>query len=455
MPDVIGRLKFGTDGIRGVAGRELTPAFAMRLGEWAAEWMHAHNQPLRIVVGRDTRRSGAMLGAAFAAGATSRGVDCDSVGMAPTGAMSWLVRNEGYGLGVVISASHNPAPDNGIKFFEADGAKAKDATEAWISERWHEAPTGTREGAELGLLNTGHSLNAYAEWLVNLVPERLDGMKLVVDAAHGAGYHWGVEVLRRLGAEVHVIGDQPDGLNINAEGGATKPDVMMAMAVKLGAVGIAYDGDADRAVFSDEQGRLINGDRTMALWAAHWGSSPVVGTVMSNGGFEAHLKKSGIGLERTPVGDKKVSERIFQTGAKVGGEQSGHIIFAERGPTGDGLITALEFLRVLRREGKRAADLAFPFDNWPQIMWNVHVGQIAGWEQEASVQAAMQQAEAGLGAGRLVVRASGTQPMIRVMAEGPDRPAVEQAVALVGEALVAARGGEVAGKVDLTDALGD
>ncbi len=290
---------------------------------------------------------------------------------------------------------------------------------------------------------------------MNLVPERLDGMKLVVDAAHGAGYHWGVEVLRRLGAEVHVIGDQPDGLNINAEGGATKPEVMMAMAAKLGAVGIAYDGDADRAVFSDEQGRLINGDRTMALWAAHWGSSPVVGTVMSNGGFEAHLKQSGIGMERTPVGDKKVSERIFQTGAKVGGEQSGHIIFAERGPTGDGLITALEFLRVLRREGKRAADLAFPFDNWPQIMWNVHVGQIAGWEQEASVQAAMQQAEAGLGAGRLVVRASGTQPMIRVMAEGPDRPAVERAVALVGEALVAARGGEVAGKVDLTDALGD
>ena len=456
-------LRFGTDGVRGVANRELTPDFALLLGRAAGRYLAEHGLKRRIVMGRDTRRSGPMLGAAFAAGACSVGTDVHSVGIAPTGAVSWLTRRRGDGLGVVISASHNPSPDNGIKLFQTNGAKATAESEAWIMA--HLQDQVNLEGGEaIGKLTTGPAeLDDYRRWLIDMVPERLDGLRIVVDCADGSAYEIAPQVLRDLGADITVVNDAPTGDNINSRGGATKPHVVQQAAREQGAIGISFDGDADRAVFSDEDGNLINGDRTMAAWAAHWaetgGLTPptVIGTVMSNGGFAAYLKERGVALHRASVGDKYVSRLMEETGARVGGEQSGHIIFAGHGPTGDGLVTALEFLRVLRRSGRSARDFSAEFSNFPQILINVQVERREGWDQDAQVQEALKTAEARLQAaeGRLNVRASGTQPMIRVMAEASDREVAEQTADWLAEVLIASRGGAIAGKVDLTDALGD
>jgi phosphoglucosamine mutase len=299
------------------------------------------------------------------------------------------------------------------------------------------------------------------DFLTGIVPEGLMGMKVAVDAAHGAAYRLGPEVLRRLGAEVIAMGDTPDGMNINAEGGATKPQTIQDFTVATGSdIGVAFDGDADRAVFSDEKGRLINGDRTIGIWAAHQqgvgalNPSVVVGTVMSNGGFEAYLASRGIKLIRTPVGDKYVSAAIAESNAQIGGEQSGHIIFPKHQPTGDGLVTMLELLRAIKSEARPASSFYDDYDPWPQLMVNVGVSSTRDWQEHIRIELESSNARVD-GHGRIVVRPSGTQPMIRVMVEADDWTLRDEITDDLVKALERTMGGHVHGRVDLTYALGD
>lgn len=455
---------FGTDGIRGVANQKLTPELAFDLGQAAGRYLLSKKLSPNVVVGRDTRRSGPMLGAALGAGFCSVGVSVTAVGVVPTPTVSYIVRKEDFGMGVVISASHNPAPDNGIKLFGHDGRKLPDEVEIEIESLMESRIDKRPVGEKVGYLKTSRaSVEAYLSYLVSLVPERLSGMKVAVDAAHGAAYELAPDVLTRLGAEVLLIGAEPDGININEEGGATKPATIQAFTQEAGAdVGVAFDGDADRAVFSDEKGALINGDRTLGLWSAHWrkfgGLEPavVIGTVMSNGGFAKYMSDEGIELVRAPVGDKYVSQKIGETGAKIGGEQSGHIIFPECGPTGDGLVTMLQVLRVLKREKRPASAFSADYEPWPQLLVNVSVADKDAWKEPAQVQEALKQGEKELGErGRLVVRASGTQPMVRVMVEADDYALRDSVTDAIVNALIEHSGGKIYSRVDLTHALGD
>lgn len=405
-----------------------------------------------------------MLGAALAGGFCSVGVDVNSVGVAPTPAISYLARTGDYGMGGIVSASHNPAPDNGIKFVGHDGYKTTDEIELEIESLLGEALKTRPSGGGVGLLTQEPSeLSSYVDYLVSLVPERLEGFRVSVDAANGAAFLLAQKVLERLGAEARFIGVEPDGVNINAEGGATKPGAIQAFTVQSGVdFGVAFDGDADRAIFSDGRGRLVNGDCTIGVWSSFWqrqgelSPAVVVGTVMTNGGFEQYLQNQGIRLERTPVGDKYVSDRILETQALIGGEQSGHIIFREFGPTGDGLITMLQMLRVLKLDGRPLAALVDEYKPWPQLLVNMSVDRRKDWDKGPAVSRALADAEAALeGRGRLVVRPSGTQPMIRVMVEADTYEVRDSAAESVIEAMRNEIGGEVYSRVDLTHALGD
>ncbi len=455
------RKYFGTDGVRGVANKKLTPELAMRLGQAAGRWLVETSQVKRAVIGEDTRQSGPMLAAALAAGLCSAGIDVVLVGVAPTPAIAFVARTGEFGLGCIVSASHNPAPDNGIKFVGHDGCKLADEVELHIEtlmDGFEDRPTG---GA-VGTITTDRSgIAGYLDLLESVVPERLEGLKVAVDAAHGAAYELGPEILRRLGATIILSGAEPDGVNINAVGGATKPEYVQKLTVESGAsIGVAFDGDADRAVFSDEKGRLINGDRTIGIWAAHYQKSgelvppTVVGTVMSNGGFAAYVESLGIKLERTPVGDKYVAQKISESGALIGGEQSGHIIFPRRGPTGDGLVTMLELFRVLKREGRPASEFYDDYEPWPQVMINLGVASTDSWKEK--IQAELDAAEIAISNhGRVVVRPSGTQPVIRVMVEADSYELRDSVAESIVSAMETKLGGEVHGRVDLTYALGD
>ena len=455
------RKYFGTDGVRGIANKKLTPELAMSLGQAAGRWLIETGQVRRAVVGRDTRRSGTMLGSALAAGLCSVGIDVVSVEVAPTPAIAFAARTGEFGLGCIVSASHNPAPDNGIKFVGHDGCKLQDEVELRIEELMG-SPEERPVGAGVGVFSIDlSSIDAYMDLLESVVPERLDGMLVAVDAAHGAAFELGPKILERLGAKIVAIGVEPDGMNINAVGGATKPEIVQKLTKEIGAtVGVAFDGDADRAVFSDEQGRLINGDRTIGIWAAHYQQAgelnppTVVGTVMSNGGFAAYMDKLGIKLERTPVGDKYVAQKIQETSALVGGEQSGHIIYPRRGPTGDGLVTMLELFRVLKIEGRPASSFYDDYEPWPQVMINVGVESTAGWQDKVASEIAEGEAELA-GRGRIVVRPSGTQPVIRVMVEADEYALRDRVADRSVAAMEREMAGEVHGRVDLTYALGD
>ncbi len=401
-----------------------------------------------------------MLGAALASGFCSVGVDVTVLGVAPTPAVVYVARTGDYGMGIIISASHNPAPDNGIKLVGHDGRKLSDETELEI-EDYFDQPIGARPvGGEVGtLVSSREEIEGYLDFLETIIPERLDGMKVAVDGANGAAYELGPAILARLGAQVSLTGVSPDGMNINDECGATKPDHIQSFTVGGGSeIGVAFDGDADRAVFSDEQGRLINGDRTIGMWAQHHRAEPpvVVGTIMSNGGFEAFMARNGFTLERTPVGDKYVAQRIASSGARIGGEQSGHIIFPERQPTGDGLVTMLEVLRVLKQSGRAASSFVDDYEPWPQVLINVEVADRATWGEPVAVQEALAAAESSLsGRGRVNVRASGTQPMIRVMVEADEYGLRDQVAESILAALTEHSGAKVYSRVDLTHALGD
>jgi len=446
---------FGTDGIRGVANEKLTPDLALQLGR-AAGIMMTGSGGKRAVIGRDTRRSGGMLGAALAAGFNSAGVETVSLGVVPTPTVSYAVRtSDEFQMGAVISASHNPAPDNGIKFLGTDGRKLTDEAEAAIEAEMASQPSVT--GREIGLLRQDREpAESYLQWLAGLLPERLDGYRIAVDCSNGAAYELAPRLLRQLGADIVLMGSEPDGDNINLQCGATNPAMIQQLTQEAGAsLGIAFDGDADRCVFSDENGVLINGDRTMGIWAAWHGAPSIVGTVMSNMGFENALNSIGIAFERTSVGDKYVARRMQEIGAKIGGEQSGHLIFSAWTPTGDGLLTAVQMLRVLRLSGCAASELPPVFENWPQLLVNIGISDKDAWREAVSLHEFIKDKQTDLDGGRVVVRPSGTQPMIRVMVESKDREKRDMVAEQIVSRVVSELGGHVEGRVDLTNALGD
>lgn len=446
------RRLFGTDGVRGVANTELSPQLAMALGAAAAIVLRAPDcGPCEFVVGRDPRISGDMLSAALVAGICSQGATATVVGVIPTPGVAFLTRQMGASAGVVISASHNPVQDNGIKFFGADGKKLADVIEARIEqvmEGWEDRPRPS--GADVGRLSrTTAPIDAYADHLkAPLGGVRLDGLKLVIDCANGSASYLAGPVLTDLGATVIPMFSDPDGVNINAGCGSLHPELMAERVAQEGAdAGLAFDGDADRVILADEKGRIFDGDRILCASGIHRkrnGGLPadtVVGTVMSNLGLEQALSRHGIRLLRAAVGDRYVSEEMARAGAVVGGEKSGHILFSDLTTTGDGLLTALQILRICRESDRPLADWADEMEELPQKLVNVMVREKNGWRDVPAIAAALTDAEEKLeGRGRIFVRPSGTEKMIRVMAEGPDQDEVNALVAQVADAIRADRG---------------
>ncbi|HEY3283942.1 MAG TPA: phosphoglucosamine mutase [Armatimonadota bacterium] len=442
---------FGTDGVRGIANSELTAMLAMGLGRAAGSLLRESGRE-RVVVGRDTRASGEMLESALAAGLCSSGADVIRVGVIPTPGIAYLCKYLDAGAGVVVTASHNPAPDNGIKFFGPDGLKLPDETEDEIEGRLEALDSlPSPIGAEVGRIQERRDLvHLYGQQVRYTIPHRLDGLKIVLDCANGATSVVAAEIIQDLGGEVTVMNDRPNGLNINDACGSLYPQKMQQAVRDAGAdLGAAFDGDGDRCILCDESGELVDGDRVMAIYALNWAGSfklpgnVVVGTVMSNLGLELALKKAGITFRRAPVGDRYVSEQMRKLGAAVGGEKSGHIIFAEHGTTGDGLVTMLQTLGCMRATRRPLSELAAQVKELPQLLVNVRVSRKEGWDDEPAVKAAMDQAAAELkDGGRLLVRPSGTEKLIRVMAEGPDQAQLERLVYSIRDALLESLGEE-------------
>ena len=415
---------FGTDGVRGVANKDLTPELALRLGRAAGHVLGGPGHS--VLIGRDTRRSGRMLEGALAAGLCSVGMEVRLVGHVPTPGLAFLAKTNGYVAGVVISASHNPAPDNGIKFFDHRGLKLPDRVEDEIEKGMgdQEALPRPTEGG-IGLVGDARGLvKAYEDFLVSKAP-RLEGLRIVLDCANGSTYRVAPPVFAHAGAEVVTLFDTPDGLNINDHCGSTYPAALRRAVVERKAdAGFAFDGDGDRVVIADEKGGLHDGDFVLALAARHFARhgrlSPklVVGTVMTNGGMEATLARDGIRLERTQVGDRYVWEAMERLDAQFGGESSGHVIFREYATTGDGILTALEVLHLMAAEGRPLSALGAEIEFWPQVTENVRAARRREWEEVRGFKDAYDRARANLGStGRLVVRPSGTEPVLRITVE--------------------------------------
>ena len=438
---------FGTDGIRGLANTEpMTPATALRVGMAAGAYFTNGDHRHRVVIGKDTRLSGYMLEPALVAGFTAVGMDVFLVGPMPTPAVAMLTRALRCDLGVMISASHNPFHDNGIKLFGPDGYKLSDAAEREIEAMiLGEAEPKLAEATKLGRAKRLDDADGrYIEFAKSTLPkgQKLSGLKVVVDCANGAGYKVAPAVLWELEAEVISIGVKPDGFNINKDCGSTHPKALQDAVLAHGAdVGIALDGDADRLVMVDERGSVIDGDQLMAVIAESWlaqdrlSGKALVATVMSNLGLERFVSGLGIELLRTKVGDRYVLEAMREKGINLGGEQSGHIILSDFATTGDGLVAGLQVLAALRESGRKASDFCRRFTPYPQLLRNVRHSGGKPLELPA-VQQAIDAAEKRLGkAGRVVIRPSGTEPLIRVMAEGEDQTLVETVVADIVTAL--------------------
>lgn len=437
---------FGTDGIRGTANTEpVTAETALRLALAAGAHFTRGEHRHRVLIGKDTRLSGYMLEPALTAGFIAMGMDVTLVGPLPTPAIALLTRSMRADLGVIISASHNPFEDNGIKLFGPDGYKLSDAAEAEIERRMTQ-PANLAKPGELGRARRlDDAQGRYIEVVKRTFPKgmRLDGLKVVVDCAHGAAYKVAPIVLWELGAEVVPIGVRPDGVNINRGCGAVSPGAMQQAVREAGAdFGIALDGDADRVIAADERGELLDGDQLMALVARSWRDADrlrgraVVATVMSNLGLERYLDSLSIGLIRTQVGDRYVVERMRQSECNVGGEQSGHIILSDYTTTGDGLIAALQALAVIVQSGRPASEAARPFRPLPQLLKNVRTAPGSAALDAPAVKSAIRDCEAKLGpSGRLLIRRSGTEPVIRIMAEGEDAALIGRVVEEIAEAL--------------------
>jgi phosphoglucosamine mutase len=428
---------FGTDGVRGLANRDLTAELALDLSIAAAHVLaelgtFAGHRP-RAVVGRDPRASGEFLEAAVAAGLASAGVDVIRVGVLPTPAVAYLTEALGTDLGVMLSASHNPAPDNGIKFFSRGGLKLADeveeAIEARIGEQW-ERPVGAAVGRITDLPDGGER---YVDYLVSTAPNRLDGLKVVVDEAHGAAYRVSPEVLRRLGAEVVEIGVEPDGLNINEGCGSTHLGLLQAAVVEHGAdAGIAHDGDADRCLAVDSAGEVVDGDQIIAILTlalrehGSLAKDTVVATVMANLGFKLAMEREGVTVVETAVGDRYVLEAMRAGGLSIGGEQSGHVILLDHANTGDGVLTGLHLLARVAETGKPLGELAGVMRRLPQVLVNVTGVDKSRVKSSPQILEAVGVAESELGgSGRVLLRPSGTESLVRVMVEAESHDLAE------------------------------
>lgn len=437
---------FGTDGVRGVANRELTPELAFRIGRCGAHVLTRDAKKPKVVIGRDPRISGQMLEAALVAGLLSIGAEVIRLGVIPTPGVAYLTRALGADAGIVISASHNPVADNGIKFFGADGFKLSDDLEAAIERLLDEPedrlprPVGGDVGRVEDFLQGGQK---YLQYLKTTVNTRFEGLRIVLDCANGAASFLAPQLFVDLGAEVTTIAATPNGVNINDGCGSTHPERLQEEVVRQKAdLGLAFDGDADRLIAVDEKGNVVDGDFIMAILAkvlkerGALKGDAVVATVMSNIGFHRALKELGLRVEVTAVGDRHVMEAMRKGGYNLGGEQSGHIILLDYTTTGDGLLTALQLTSVVASSGKPLSKLASLMHKYPQVLRNVRVANKHAWADNAAVQAAIREAEAALGeSGRVLVRPSGTEPLVRVMVEGPDEETIQALAERIADTL--------------------
>jgi phosphoglucosamine mutase len=440
------RRYFGTDGIRGRANGVITPELALRVGQAAGVVFRRGEHRHRVLIGKDTRLSGYMIETALVAGFTSVGMDVFQTGPMPTPAVAMLTRSMRCDLGVMISASHNPFDDNGIKLFGPDGYKLSDEIEDKIETLIDADLTKSlAKSADLGRAKRIDGVHdRYIEFAKRTLPRTMsfEGLRIVIDCANGAAYQVVPEALWELGAEVISVGVEPDGFNINRDCGSTAPEELCRKVREMRAdIGIALDGDADRVLVADERGHIVDGDQLLAVIAENLkedgrlAKPGVVGTVMSNFGLERYLGGLGLSLERTPVGDRYVLEHMREHGFNVGGEQSGHIIMSDFTTTGDGFVAALQVLAVVKKQDQPVSNVCHRFDPLPQVLKNVRYKSGKPLEN-AKVRSAIKQAQARLnGLGRLVVRPSGTEPVIRVMVEGDDKGLAEEVVDGIVEAL--------------------
>ena len=429
----MGRL-FGTDGVRGVANSELTPELAFKLGKAGAHVLSRDKKRPVVIIGKDTRLSGDMLEDALSAGILAVGGNVIKVGVLPTPAVAYLVKDYKADAGVVISASHNPFEYNGIKSFNGDGFKLDDDIENDIEDiilrdiDVNSHITGDKLGRSLEA--DDDALQRYAEFLKSTIDTDISGVKIVLDCANGASYKVAEKVYSDLGADVTVIGNEPNGININNECGSTHPEKLQEEVVKRGAmIGMAYDGDADRLIAVDEKGRIIDGDKLICICAEMMkklGQLPhdkVTATVMSNIGFHRHMESIGCSVDVTSVGDRYVLESMLKTGCNIGGEQSGHIIFLNHTTTGDGILSSLQLMKAVKLSGKKPSELSDEIEIFPQVLRNARVkNENKGiYSEDAEVKKAVEEAERELkDTGRVLLRPSGTEPLVRVMIEGQD-----------------------------------
>ncbi|HTJ56237.1 MAG TPA: phosphoglucosamine mutase [Devosiaceae bacterium] len=438
---------FGTDGIRGLAnGDKLTPDLALKVGMAAGLMFDRGEGRNRVVIGKDTRRSGYMIETALTAGFTAVGMDVYLLGPMPTPAVAMLTRSLRADLGVMISASHNPFDDNGIKLFQPDGYKLSDATESRIEDLMEsDLSAKVARGRQIGrAYRDEEARTRYIEFAKSTLPRGTDfeGMRVVLDCANGAAYKVAPIALWELGADVVTIGVEPDGFNINEKVGSTAPEALRAKVKEVRAdIGIALDGDADRLIIVDEHGEIVDGDQLMAVIAQSWAArgrligGGLVATIMSNLGLERYLGSIGLSLERTQVGDRYVLEAMRGKGFNVGGEQSGHIILSDFTTTGDGLVAALQLLAVAKEQGKPVSEICRRFEKVPQLLQSVRFKQGKPLDHKNVVQV-IAESRARLGdGGRLVIRESGTEPVIRVMAESDDEGLVKAVVSEITEAI--------------------
>ncbi|SDX31863.1 phosphoglucosamine mutase [Marininema mesophilum] len=434
---------FGTDGVRGVANRELTPELAYQLGRIGAYVLTKHIEPTpgkrpSVLVGRDTRLSGEMLESALIAGMLSIGVDVARLGVVSTPGVAYLTQEGSASAGVIISASHNPFEDNGIKFFGADGFKLSDEMEEEIESLLEQEDQLPRPvGADIGRVeNRPKAYQTYLDHLREAIQTDLCGMDIVVDCSNGAASKLAPILLRDLGADVTALHADPDGLNINVDSGSTHPERLQQEVIQRQAhLGLAFDGDADRLIAVDELGEIVDGDQILYICGSFMREmdelkgDTIVTTVMSNIGFFKATEALGIQSEKTKVGDRYVMEAMRKGGFNLGGEQSGHIIFLDHNTTGDGMLTALQLCRVVKEKGTTLHLLAEEMQKYPQVLVNVPVKEKNGWEKNSAIQGKIGEVEHALGTdGRVLVRPSGTEPLIRVMAEGPDANQLDEFV---------------------------
>lgn len=446
------RKYFGTDGVRGVANTELTAELAYKLGKYGAHVLTKGKENVQIVIGRDTRISGDLLEHALVSGILAAGCDALCVGVVPTPAISYLTRHLKADAGIVISASHNPMEFNGIKFFNSDGFKLNDEIEFEIEKYidgelvMDHVPTGDEIGRceyhdEAGDL--------YQKFVMDTIEGDLKGIKIAVDAANGAAYKVAIKTLQKLGADITAIHNEPNGVNINDSCGSTHPEQVAELVKIVGAdIGLAFDGDADRLMAVDENGQIVDGDKIMAICGIHMNknhtlkANTIVSTVMSNLGFDIALKENGLRTVKTGVGDRYVLEEMRKSGYVLGGEQSGHVIFLEHNTTGDGLLTAVQLLNVMKTSGKKLSELASVMQVYPQVLKNAKIANSkkhAYKEDPVIVKRIEELEDIMAGQGRVLIRPSGTEPLVRVMLEGKNQEELNtyasELVALIEERL--------------------